>query len=514
MPGNKKDRMGMGEWLWGAFHYIRSIFGLNIGTAIFTTLLLYLIVSALLYMTSTHIETYQVTTGTLSRNETYTGLALHEDFICKAESNGYINYYAREGSKINASGVVYGLSMTETPQSNASISKEDLMQLRRAMQSFSKGFDTSRFNSTYSFKSQIEGSILQYVGVTAVSSALNSSQSVIDEDTGEDPDAGTADTENGSDLSAASDKVANSAASVVMLGNQTLCKSLYDGIVLYSKDGFEDKTKDNLELSDFNQGNYHETDLKTKGFVTVGEDIYTIVTDENWSLFIPLTDRQMIKLKDRDQVRVKFLKDGYVQNGSFSVVQIGGQNYGRIDFDKGLIRYVADRFLDIELVTNTKTGLKIPLSSIVTKEFYVIPSVFALDDGESFNVEERGKDGSVVRRTVDTIVYASISDQNTTYASGSESLPDNTYLYVDKSAFKDDEILVNDKEDSRFVIGDTDVLEGVYCINKGYAVFRRIEVLDQNDEYAIVARDTDFGLVRYDHIVRDASSVKEQDILF
>ena len=55
---------------------------------------------------------------------------------------------------------------------------------------------------------------------------------------------------------------------------------------------------------------------------------------------------------------------------------------------------------------------------------------------------------------------------------------------------------------------------GAYNVNKGYAVFRRIEVLDQNDEYAIVARDTDFGLVRYDHIVRDARDVKEQDILY
>ena len=31
-------------------------------------------------------------------------------------------------------------------------------------------------------------------------------------------------------------------------------------------------------------------------------------------------------------------------------------------------------------------------------------------------------------------------------------------------------------------------LEGVYCINQGYAVFRRIEVLDQNEEYAIVSK--------------------------
>ncbi len=52
---------------------------------------------------------------------------------------------------------------------------------------------------------------------------------------------------------------------------------------------------------------------------------------------------------------------------------IDGAKYGKIDFNKGLIRYASDRFLEIELVTNTVYGLKIPLSSIVTKEFYVIP---------------------------------------------------------------------------------------------------------------------------------------------
>lgn len=58
------------------------------------------------------------------------------------------------------------------------------------------------------------------------------------------------------------------------------------------------------------------------------------------------------------------------------------------------------------------------------------------------------------------------------------------------------------------------MLEGVYCINQGYAVFRRVEIIDQNEEYAIVAKDTDYGLIRYDHIVKDASKVKEEDILY
>ena len=66
----------------------------------------------------------------------------------------------------------------------------------------------------------------------------------------------------------------------------------------------------------------------------------------------------------------------------------------------------------------------------------------------------------------------------------------------------------------KYVIGETDTLEGVYCINKGYAVFRRIEILDENEEYAIVSKNTTYGLSRYDHIVRNADKVKEEDILY
>ncbi len=488
MPGKKKEGMQVPESISNIFRYIRNVFGLNIGTVVFTLLLVYLMVSAVVYMTSTHIVTYQVTTGLLSRNETYTGLALHEDIICKSESNGYINYYAREGNRINANGVVYGLSMTERPEADADLTREDLMKIRRTMQSFSKGFDPSRFNASYGFKSQIEGSLLQYVGVTAAVPAGKEG-------------AG---------------QVADSTSNVVLLGNQTLCKSAYDGIVLYSKDGYEGKNLENLRLSDFNQASYHETNLKTSGYVSMGEDIYTVIADEKWSLLIPLSDKQLSRLKDLSTVRVRFLKDDLTQNGSFQIVQVDGANFGRIGFDRGLIRYASDRFLDIELVTNTKTGLKIPLSSIVTKEFLIIPSDFAHDDG-SFYVEERGKDGKASRKVVSPAIYASLSNENTTYVPTDETIAQNTYLYVDKSAFPENTVLVkedSDRNQERYVIGDTSVLEGVYCINQGYAVFRRIEVLAQNDEYAIVAKDTSYGLVRYDHIVRNASQVKEEDILY
>ena len=57
-------------------------------------------------------------------------------------------------------------------------------------------------------------------------------------------------------------------------------------------------------------------------------------------------------------------------------------------------------------------------------------------------------------------------------------------------------------------------LQGVFNINKGYAVFKRIEILCENDEYYIIDTGTSNGLYNYDHIVLVGSSVKENEIVF
>ena len=56
-------------------------------------------------------------------------------------------------------------------------------------------------------------------------------------------------------------------------------------------------------------------------------------------------------------------------------------------------------------------------------------------------------------------------------------------------------------------------LIGVYNINKGYADFKQINILYQNDEYAVVKSNTRYGLSVYDYIVLDASTVEEDEII-
>ena len=94
----------------------------------------------------------------------------------------------------------------------------------------------------------------------------------------------------------------------------------------------------------------------------------------------------------KDDYRVKFLKDDATQISLLTIVTgEDGNYYGKITFSRGMIRYSGDRFLNIELVTNTQTGLKIPLSSIVKKNFYVIPKEYIATD------EEDGDAGSTER---------------------------------------------------------------------------------------------------------------------
>ena len=57
-------------------------------------------------------------------------------------------------------------------------------------------------------------------------------------------------------------------------------------------------------------------------------------------------------------------------------------------------------------------------------------------------------------------------------------------------------------------------LKGVYNINKGYTVFRKVEVLESANGYSIIRKNTEYGLSTYDHIVLDAASVQDDQIIY
>ena len=86
--------------------------------------------------------------------------------------------------------------------------------------------------------------------------------------------------------------------------------------------------------------------------------------------------------------------------------------------------------------------------------------------------------------------------------------------YVDKDTLNEGDILIKPDSGETFTVGQVDNLQGAYNINQGYAVFRQIKILDQNEEYCIVEEGTSYGLRAFDYIARDGSTVSEEEILY
>ena len=66
---------------------------------------------------------------------------------------------------------------------------------------------------------------------------------------------------------------------------------------------------------------------------------------------------------------------------AFSMKKVKGSYLGYLAFDSSMVRYAQDRFVDVELILEDQSGLKIPKSAITKKDFYVIPEDYLTQGG-------------------------------------------------------------------------------------------------------------------------------------
>ena len=438
---------------------------LNIGTFMFGILFLYMIICLIMYLTSPHVTAYEVTAGPLSGNYKYTAIALKSEKIVYSTSAGSINYYARENSKVGVGNAIYSVGASLNNQSGVTSeatddnSSVDFSAFHTIASSFSTAYSAMDYQDVYNFKADAQTAIFEIYSQNQMDSAANySGQNLV-----------TADT---------------------------------DGIVVYSVDGMEDKTIDDIRLSDFSKTNYKRTNLRMKESVSANDPVYKLITSEEWSLIIPLDTKTATELADSTTVRFTFLEDKSTFNADFSIIQNEDGFFGKLDISNSVIRFAGDRFIDIELQINKVSGLKIPNSAIAEKTFYRIPKEFV-----SVN-ENNENEISLIKETYDTDGSAI-----TKYITATVYDKTDTDYYVDTGLFEEGDYVLMKDSSKRYQVSDTKSLIGVYSINKGYAVFREITIIDENEEYCIVESNSSYGLAQYDHIALDASTVKEDAIV-
>ncbi len=437
----------------------------NVGTLVFGMIFIYILITLFLYLTQKRIAGYEVVEGTISGNYRYSAIALKEEEIQKSDYSGAITYYAREGAKVNVGMVIcaVGGGNSLSGESNVSsvtdLSQEDIDEAKNALTTFCVNSNETMFSEVYSFKSDMQGVILQ---------------STINEDAGS-----------------------------YVQGSYT---APVPGFVVYSTDGMEDLTAEELSAEDFNVGSYQSENLRLKSSVSAGDPIYKLITNDTWNLCFPIDDALERDLEDVSTVRVRFLKDNTMFSAPIEVVHNNDGIYGKITMKSNLVRYVKDRYLEIELILNRAYGLKIPVSAICEKTFVEIPEEYVTENEDTSNEvflirETFLADGSSSTSSVAASVYA--HDTQT-----------GCYL-LNPGLFKEGDYVVMSGTNRKYQITSDSMktIQGVYNINKGYAVFRQVTILDKNEEFCIVDPTNIYGLSAHDRIVLDASKVSDDDII-
>lgn len=470
----------------------RKPLNLNIGIIIFIAVFVYVAYFVVGYFRYSPPKPYEVQEGSLTENTIFRGIALREESVVTTQTAGYMNYYVREGERVAKGDMIY--TVDETGRLNEymesihlgqnSLSKTELVEFRNEIVNFVHGFDPYDFSSAYNFKYSIKGTVLKLANADMLESL----------------------SQGGVDL-------------------KDTIKTYYapnTGIVTYWTDGYENLqpkqvTSDVFErkvvLSDEEaeatleegKGIYRKNQLLGTSLAAVGDPAYKLATSEIWSVVIPVEPAYGARLVEEGYVKVRFLKNQYESWASVSLLNnIDGKTYAQLTFNNSMVTFVSERFLEVELILDEEKGLKIPNSAIAEREFFLVPENFVQS-------EEKGTKANVVRQIY--LEDGTISSENievNVYSYDEE----NGEYYLDTDVLGRGEILHKLNSQETFIVSKSATLIGVYNMNKGYADFKEIQILAQNDEYAIVKSNTRYGLNVYDNIVLEASTVDADQFIF
>lgn len=447
----------------------RRTSGTNIGMVIFFILIIYIAIMIGRSIFKEPVSYSQVESGRIVDSSIFTGIVLRDEEVVMSPATGYLNYYIHDGEMAskNANVCMIDTSGEYTAGVNANsviqFSRGDYNDIKDIISVYSNAYTNSRFSDIYTFKYDLQNKITEIVS----SQSINSAQT---------------------------------AANGGSIRNLTVPSS---GIISYAYDGMEGLTAEDITDDMFNYASHSIVQLTSNEQIAAGSPAFKLTKDVNWSVVIRLNNTQAAILGNESVIRVKFTKDDVSTWAYVNIYSTGESTYAKLDISRYMIRYINDRYLDIELVTTEEEGLKIPTTSLVTKDFYTIPSQYLITDPAS---NERG---------FYKYTYNSNNEPTVDFVKPTVYQIKNGLCYVDLSEFElGDYIGDGATRGESYRIGATDTLNGVYNMNQGYTAFRIVNILYQNDDYCIIEQNTPYGVALYDHIVLNADAVDEEEILY
>lgn len=446
---------------------------INIGIIVFLVILIYIISYVYNFLIKNEIPLYEVQPGEIYITAQCDGMILREEELVYTDIAGYLNYYFGEGSRVAKNSTIYSIDsnrdmydLLSGSNTELKLSGNDLTDLKEMLQKTmiyadkEKSISQKKETILTEYQRLIDTMLLKELNQIVTSTGIISNFHVV-----------------------SSDK---------------------SGIISYMADEYTDYTIQDVTKACFE--NQDSTDsLFSADLIAANSPVYKLITGDTWSIIVLLTDTLYGQLSGKDTATF-YLNNELEVTAPINCYRKEDSYFAEILMDKYLPNYTSERFVTINFEVEYVDGLKIPKSAITYKDYYRIPEEYLVlggNEGERVKnilVEEFNSETGTTQYTRKPVEIFYTNDG---------------FVYVDCNDFVKETYIVTQDLSSRVMLYTfINKLEGAYNINKGYSVFRRIERLKTENDYAIIKKNSESGLSAYDHIALDAAKVQEDAVIY
>lgn len=452
---------------------VRKRKDINIGIVIFLVILIYVLFHVYTFWTKSEIPLYEVQPGELYVTSQCDGMILREEELVYTEIAGYLNYYFGEGSRMAKNSTVYSIDSNrdvyDLISGNASeikLAGDDLKDLKQILQE-NLVYDTSD-------KSIAEKKEAITTGYQRLIDAM------------------------------LMDELNQIVTSTGIISNFHVVSTEKSGIISYMTDEYTEYTIQDVTAACFENKN-SAASLYSVDLIAANSPVYKLITGDTWSIIVLLNDTLYGQLLGKETATF-YLDNDIKVTAPINCYRKDNAYFAEITMDKYLANYTSERFIKINFELEHVDGLKIPETAITFKDYYRIPEEYLVLGGN----ETAGTKGLLVEEfnaETGTTMYTFKEAEIFYSADG--------FAYIDCLDFAKEIYITTPDMASRVMLYTfVNKLEGAYNINKGYAVFKRVERIKTENGYAIVKKNSASGLSAYDHIALDASSAVEDAIIY
>ena len=550
------------------YRKLRYFFKPTVGRLLGLLMAAYFIFSFISIHGRSVVNYYEVEEGSLVKEHDYTGLIIRHEETVPSEASGYIYYYVADGRKVASGNPVYlidadgDLSYYLSSHSNElnNINSSKLKEIRAEILSDSRSFSDSSFHADYEIYDNILAKAVEYSSLSifnSISDELTTGGISIQKfpsskngtvccytDGYEDIDENnlTAELFDQTKYEKSSVKAGDlieagaPAYKLITDENWYIAFMLSDENIENLKDSttlkisFPDKgfdTKASFKIIYGSDGIQYGLISLNSYLVQFTSDRFIkfdIVTNDVSGLKIP---DKAITTKDFYVIPASYLTEDSSGNVGFNKAVVGenGTSYEFVITD---IYSKDDDYCYIECDDSSmlKAGDYVMLPYGAEPSAATVAAESASQETEEDTADEssasagssenQSSDGSAAEEDMtETFSEEASADENSTESSAdidetsTETKSDDTDIQPENPQIQN-----TGSVGGLYQIAAKMPLKGVYNVNKGYAVFRKVEILESSNGYSIIKKNTSYGLQTYDHIVLDASSVQDGDILY